>query len=257
VQHQETRTEQRNSELLRTELALLRTEKAKWEHERERESVPPPASEPAPPPLSRPSQWPALQRANSRHSEDIRVLRAEHRQELEKVRSLHATEIANLKKSLFSGSAAHTDDGEAKLAELEAKYEARLEALRKRLREVEHDGGAGKADEINEALEAERAKNAELLLQVEALTKELALAREQREDSRSSSSAALSHGDDLEKLKGVGPKMAKALRDLGITSLGQVADFTDEDLARIAPKIRWTVARIKKSGWVETAQRLR
>lgn len=170
--------------------------------------------------------------------------------------------MANLKKSLFSGSATDADDGAAKLAELEAKYEARLEALRKRLREVEHDASPGKAEELAQALEAERAKNAELLLRLEALDKEGVIGPEkshspEQKEGALGSPSGLSNEDDLERLKGVGPKMAKNLRKLGVTSLSEIAEWTDEDLSRIAPKIRWTVARIKKSGWVETARRLR
>jgi predicted flap endonuclease-1-like 5' DNA nuclease len=190
-------------------------------------------------------------------------LRAEHRSELDRVRSLHATEITNLKKSLFSPGATHADDSEGKLTELEAKYEARLEALRRRLREVEHDGSTSKADELAQALESEREKNAVLLARLEVLSKELKSARqashtvrEQGKDALGSPPNGQFHGDDLQQLKGVGPKMAQTLRGLGVNSLSDVAEWTEDDVCRIAPQIRWTVARIKKSGWVETARRL-
>jgi predicted flap endonuclease-1-like 5' DNA nuclease len=248
AQHQETRTEQKNNELLRSEVAVLRTEKAKWEQELQREEPSAP-SEPAPS-FSRPSQWPARQRAKSRHAEDLEKLRADHRLELDKVRSHHATEIANLKKSLFAG-AKDTDDSSAKLQELEAKYEARLEALRRRLREVEHESSKTHLEELQRALDAERETSARLAQELELLRSHSAPASQ-----ANSSHDGLSSEDDLTQLKGVGPKMAQALRQEGIASFRQIANWEDDDMERIAPKIRFSAARIKKNGWVATARRL-
>jgi predicted flap endonuclease-1-like 5' DNA nuclease len=234
AQHAETRVEQKNNELLRAEIAQLKNQVGLLEKTAAGGATgSAPASDSSPPADIRPSQWPALQKANTKHAQDLERIRSEHRVELDKLRSNHAMELANLKKSLFSPSAAASNDESAKLSELEAKYEARLDALRRRLRDAEHMNGMEKIEELEKALEAEKAKTA-----------------------GKSVSNAPGGGDDLTRLKGVGPAIAKSLKQEGVTTFAQIAAWTPEDVEAIAPRIKTTVARIKKNRWIEAAREL-
>lgn len=62
--------------------------------------------------------------------------------------------------------------------------------------------------------------------------------------------------DDLTVLKGVGPKLAKALNDVGVTSYGQIAGWTEADIARIESQVAMAKGRVAKNGWVAQATRL-
>ena len=61
---------------------------------------------------------------------------------------------------------------------------------------------------------------------------------------------------ELRRIKGIGPKYEKALREAGITTLAQVAAMTDDDLARIAGLLAVPVERVRKLGWPEAARAL-
>lgn len=62
--------------------------------------------------------------------------------------------------------------------------------------------------------------------------------------------------DDLTALKGVGPKLAKALNDVGVTGYGQIAAWSDADIARIESQVAMAKGRVAKNGWVAQATRL-
>lgn len=62
--------------------------------------------------------------------------------------------------------------------------------------------------------------------------------------------------DDLTRLRGVGPAIARGLVQLGVTKFSQIASWTDADIERIAPRLRTRPNRIRKDGWVKCAQRL-
>jgi predicted flap endonuclease-1-like 5' DNA nuclease len=61
---------------------------------------------------------------------------------------------------------------------------------------------------------------------------------------------------ELRRIKGVGPKYEKALREVGITTIAQVAAMGDDDLARVAAQLSVPVERIRKLGWPEIARAL-
>lgn len=63
-------------------------------------------------------------------------------------------------------------------------------------------------------------------------------------------------GGDLKIVKGIGQKIEKALKNQGVTSIAQIAAWSDEELERIAGKIGVKAARIRKDDWVGTAKRL-
>jgi predicted flap endonuclease-1-like 5' DNA nuclease len=59
--------------------------------------------------------------------------------------------------------------------------------------------------------------------------------------------------DNLQLLKGVGPKLAVLLSGLGVTSFRQIADWTDADIARIDPQLGAFQGRIARDNIVDQA----
>jgi predicted flap endonuclease-1-like 5' DNA nuclease len=59
--------------------------------------------------------------------------------------------------------------------------------------------------------------------------------------------------DNLQLLKGVGPKLAVLLGGLGVNSFRQIADWTDADIARIDPQLGTFQGRIARDNIVDQA----
>ncbi|MHA6344071.1 50S ribosomal protein L21 [Roseivivax sp. CAU 1761] len=59
--------------------------------------------------------------------------------------------------------------------------------------------------------------------------------------------------DDLKKLSGVGPALAKKLNEAGINTFAQIAAWTEDDLAKLDESIR---NKAEKEGWVAQARDL-
>lgn len=59
--------------------------------------------------------------------------------------------------------------------------------------------------------------------------------------------------EDLTVLKGVGPKLATRLGELGVTRLSQVAAWSDDDVARIDAQLGNFRGRPMRDRWVEQA----
>lgn len=68
--------------------------------------------------------------------------------------------------------------------------------------------------------------------------------------------SASGEGDDLTRIKGVGPKLADQLRSLGITSFAEIAEWSEADIARIDPQLGRFEGRIARDNWVEQARYL-
>lgn len=68
--------------------------------------------------------------------------------------------------------------------------------------------------------------------------------------------AAATAGDDLGRIKGVGPKLKALLSSLGVTSYAQIAAWGDEDLARIDAHLGSFAGRPARDNWVEQAKLL-
>ena len=62
--------------------------------------------------------------------------------------------------------------------------------------------------------------------------------------------------DDVKAIRGVGKKMEAKLDELGITSLRQIAAFTDEDIERVSAAIGSFPGRIERDRWVPQAKEL-
>ena len=63
-------------------------------------------------------------------------------------------------------------------------------------------------------------------------------------------------GDDLGRIKGVGPKLKALLTSLGVTSYAQIAAWSDEDIAQIDAQLGSFAGRAVRDNWVEQAKLL-
>ncbi|MGB5078457.1 MAG: hypothetical protein WBO17_13340, partial [Sphingorhabdus sp.] len=62
--------------------------------------------------------------------------------------------------------------------------------------------------------------------------------------------------DNLELLKGVGPKLNTLLKTLGVNSFRQVAGWSAADIAEIDSKLGTFAGRIERDNWVDQAKLL-
>lgn len=69
-------------------------------------------------------------------------------------------------------------------------------------------------------------------------------------------SPAAPEGDDLLRLKGVGPKLNSLLIELGVTRFAQIAAWTDADIAAIDAKLGNFKGRPVRDQWVDQAKYL-
>ncbi|PTR09825.1 MULTISPECIES: helix-hairpin-helix domain-containing protein [Novosphingobium] len=67
---------------------------------------------------------------------------------------------------------------------------------------------------------------------------------------------AAADGDDLTRIKGLGPKLKTLLASLGVTQFAQIAAWTDEDVARIDAQLGAFAGRPTRDNWVEQAKLL-
>ena len=65
-----------------------------------------------------------------------------------------------------------------------------------------------------------------------------------------------SDGDDLTRIKGLGPRIATLLRGLGVTRFDQIAAWSEADVARIDPQLGSFQGRIVRDNWVDQARYL-
>lgn len=63
-------------------------------------------------------------------------------------------------------------------------------------------------------------------------------------------------GDDLRRIKGVGPKLVTLLAEHGVTTFAQIANWTDADIDRIDAQLGRFQGRIRRDNWVEQAKLL-
>lgn len=62
--------------------------------------------------------------------------------------------------------------------------------------------------------------------------------------------------DDLTRIKGLGPKIAALLGELGVTSFAQIAEWTETDVERIDAQLGRFQGRITRDQWVAQAKLL-
>jgi predicted flap endonuclease-1-like 5' DNA nuclease len=62
--------------------------------------------------------------------------------------------------------------------------------------------------------------------------------------------------DDLTRIKGLGPKLAALLGELGVTTFAQIAAWDDAEVARIDAQLGRFAGRITRDQWVAQAKLL-
>ncbi len=75
------------------------------------------------------------------------------------------------------------------------------------------------------------------------------------EQLKSAAPEATTAADDLTQINGVGPVIVDKLKSIGITSLEQIAGFTEEDIDRVNGDLNFK-GRIERDDWVEQAKKL-
>lgn len=68
--------------------------------------------------------------------------------------------------------------------------------------------------------------------------------------------AAAAAGDDLARIKGLGPKLQKLLPELGLSTYAQIAALTEDDLDALDAKLGAFAGRPRRDAWVEQARLL-
>ena len=70
------------------------------------------------------------------------------------------------------------------------------------------------------------------------------------------SASAPAGGDDLTRIKGLGPKLSATLHGAGVTSFAQIAAWSDADIDRIDAQLGRFQGRIRRDDWVGQAKLL-
>lgn len=73
-----------------------------------------------------------------------------------------------------------------------------------------------------------------------------------REDTTRS---RLAGGDDLKRITGIGPHLERRLKQHGITTFRQIAEWSESDIERVSKELGPFAHRIHRDRWVEQAQR--
>jgi predicted flap endonuclease-1-like 5' DNA nuclease len=68
--------------------------------------------------------------------------------------------------------------------------------------------------------------------------------------------AATTTGDDLSRIKGIGPKLVALLGELGVTTFAQIAAWDDAAIERIDAQLGRFAGRITRDQWVQQAKLL-
>ena len=66
--------------------------------------------------------------------------------------------------------------------------------------------------------------------------------------------AASTGADNLRLLKGVGPKLAALLTQIGVTRFDQIAGWSEADIARVDAQLGNFKGRIVRDNWIEQAR---
>ncbi|MEM8767139.1 MAG: hypothetical protein AAGE43_06830, partial [Pseudomonadota bacterium] len=139
---------------------------------------------------------------------------------------------------------------QAEVIKLEGMVRERTEQLNKlRWQQdmIEKQGGAGDSSEkmlvvLNQQLQSAREETQRLKDRVREL--------------ESQPPTVIEGPDDLSRIKGVGPKLVKQLKKLGITQFDQIATLSDSDLDDTSHPLHTMKGRIVKDDWIVQAARL-
>ena len=79
--------------------------------------------------------------------------------------------------------------------------------------------------------------------------------RHNKQGNKSNSSTGAARGDDLKKIKGIGPSISKQLMELGYVSYEQIAGLNDDDIETLQEQLKHE-QDIHKQDWVGQAEKL-
>ncbi len=180
------------------------------------------------------------------------------------------SELAQLRADL-EASRSEVAEGATRIAELESAKASAEEAAA---------GATESVAGLEQELAAERERRAELEARVEGLEREAVTttadeaaepdvaappageetAPSQEEGlARIAEIAARTAGDgpvaddDLKKVHGIGPKLERTLKDLGISSFRQIANFQADDIAYVTAALDAFKGRIERDDWMGSA----
>ena len=96
-----------------------------------------------------------------------------------------------------------------------------------------------------------RAAAVNLMAEVQSLAREVAPTRKMPATKRTKAAKR----DDLKQLPGVGPKLEQMLNGLGVSTYGEIAGWSETDIARVEERLGLP-GRIGRDGWVARASEL-
>lgn len=62
--------------------------------------------------------------------------------------------------------------------------------------------------------------------------------------------------DDLKRIFGIGPFIERRLAEIDITTYRQIAQLTEDEIARVGEHLNYFPGRIERDGWLDSARRL-
>jgi len=74
------------------------------------------------------------------------------------------------------------------------------------------------------------------------------------QEVKAAASTPVVGGDDLTRIKGVGPKLVTLLGQLGVSSFAEIAGWNEADIDRIDAQLGVFAGRIRRDSWVEQAK---
>lgn len=178
----------------------------------------------------------------------MRLERATHRLD-DLDRRLAALEAAQpATAEALTGAAEREAGRDARLARLESLFEELADEVRVEHDALDLDGVRARLDDVETLVLSAGSGEATLRRQLDEHARTLESLRE--------SIVPEPAGDDLTRIKGIGPKYARLLREAGTTTFAQIAAWTGEDVARAADALGIPASRITKAGWIEAAAKL-
>lgn len=146
-----------------------------------------------------------------------------------------------------------------RLSQQLSKWQSRLPPLVEKFRERDRE-----AAELQAELDRATNRIAELEVmtrpdetQIEPIDEDaLDLRQDASNDQYDDTAQQRFSGDNLQRIKGVGPAIEKTLNELGIFRLEQIAGISEYDIDRIAERLRGLRSRIYREDWIGQARAL-
>jgi len=148
---------------------------------------------------------------------------------------------------------ARREQDDARIARLESLFEELVQEQRARRDGPDVETLGERLDDLEAVVVATGDGERALRQTLERNTEQLEALRESITPPPAVPSAS---GDDLTRIKGIGPKFARLLAELGVRSFEAIAGWDEDDVARVAAGLGVKPARIVKAGWVSSARGL-